>query len=98
ILNPHYFPTRRSSDLNRPALLGGDSGLVVNRLTEQVEDAAEVFSADRHGNGRASIDRVHTAYQSVCGLHRNAANGVLTDVLRDRSEEHTSELQSRFDL
>ena len=69
--------------MDRPALLSLDRRLVVHRLAEQVEDAAKVFVADRHRNRAAGIGCLHAAHQAVRGLHRNAAHGVLADVLRD---------------
>ena len=69
--------------MDRPALAGVNRRLVVNRLAEQVEDTAQVLTTNRYGDGRAGVDSVHAAHQAVGGLHCDAADGVLADVLRD---------------
>src|SRR5207249_5610281 len=81
----HSFPTRRSSDLSRDARQRFVTG----------HDA----SAFAHGDVMSGIERdgremAKGAGQSaaIAGTQRVAI------VLDDRSEEHTSELQSRFDL
>ena len=56
---------------------------VVNRLAEQVEDTAEVLVTDRNGDRAAGIGCLHAAHQAVGGLHRDAAHGILTDMLRN---------------
>src|SRR5207249_10259735 len=85
----HSFPTRRSSDLSR---------------IELVLDAVE--ARHQHG-GKAEIgiaQRIGEADLDALGLRvggvGNAAGGraVARRVSEQRSEEHTSELQSRFDL
>src|SRR5699024_12878492 len=51
------------------------------------------------GAGEASAGSVETASGSVTGRFSTGVSAGLTRVLRTtRSEEHTSELQSRFDL
>src|SRR5437867_6810009 len=82
----HSFPTRRSSD-----------------LLERVADVAEIAFG-----GEARLVRVHVLRLAIGAHHALpvAENNVLSRdaephvVLcrRDRSEEHTSELQSPYDL
>src|SRR5262245_62655743 len=65
--------------------------------SEHVEDAAQHFRADRHGDRLARVLDRHAADEAVGGLHRDTLDRALAEVLRDldrRSEEHTSELQS----
>ena len=73
----------RSGTVDRPALLAFDRRLVVYRLTEKVEDTAEVLVTDRNGDRAAGIGCLHAAHQAVGGLHRDAAHGILTDMLRN---------------
>src|SRR5699024_11815659 len=92
------FPTRRSSDLcglmrgSRTAVsqLCGRSGLELGRqLVEVAAGVAEAVQRHRHRLLLDEVPQLHPAR----GRDRRAA------VLRPgRSEEHTSELQSRFDL
>src|SRR5207249_8657350 len=85
----HSFPTRRSSDLRRDPLLHLALACQ-NHLPRQsilvfqpAVPVAERIAAKRHENFSA-IGKSHAAWQ--------------LSVQRPRSEEHTSELQSRFDL
>src|SRR5207249_11912811 len=83
---PHSFPTRRSSDLRR-----GDRFI----------DLGDPRSAGlRPRQGTQPLDVPHPRRALVQRLSlapslRAAARSVLVQL---RSEEHTSELQSRFDL
>src|SRR5699024_11812098 len=84
----HPFPTRRSSDL-RLGILRADNAAVV---------VQEVAVVGGHGIGvELAIEggSFHRAFQ-IAALY---IVGVEGDFLQStRSEEHTSELQSRFDL
>src|SRR5207249_9288136 len=90
------FPTRRSSDLDPgPRVTGIDRGLF------------EKFEARRLKNvGRLPAGMVDdwgvTVAAQVVGIGYNPKKlprpKSWTDLLNDRSEEHTSELQSRFDI
>src|SRR5207249_7095319 len=92
----HPFPTRRSSDLD-------DAGQREHRPAEAVNDqhGFEIFARPRF---EASVERervsVARARQEE-GAQRAAivvSIGYPSAEERPRSEEHTSELQSRFDL
>ena len=78
---------QRSSDVDRAAL--------VDRLAEDVQDAAEGLAADRHRDRRAGVDGLHAADHAVGRLHGDAADLVLADVVRhfdDDVDGHLSEL------
>ena len=62
-------------------------GLVVDRLTEQIEDTAKAALADRDGDGRAGIDGLCAALEAVGRAHGNAAHDVVADLLRDLRNE-----------
>src|SRR5207249_8846763 len=93
--SPHSFPTRRSSDLVGVALslvspvLAGDPTKapsivpLVNPVSEK--GAAGLFNKIVMAHG-AEIDPGRTVYHMIRAIEPA------------RSEEHTSELQSRFDL
>src|SRR5699024_11492447 len=84
----HSFPTRRSSDLDDALVLG-----FLNALPPDKRQPNLLFAAARYLlNSPPTLDLLHTFVMQM--------PSVLTDVMtsRRRSEEHTSELQSRFDL
>src|SRR5207249_11490151 len=78
----HSFPTRRSSDLSAPAAPAATTGPL-----SHAPSAAKPPGAHRH---RREIRRGEVFIASP-PLYRSSA-------AQRRSEEHTSELQSRFDL
>src|SRR5699024_12536605 len=81
-LAPHSFPTRRSSDLAAPVL-----------------HLRHLSLDDPVGTGRRRAGRLREAHRRDLLPHGPAAAvPVLGRGARRRSEEHTSELQSRFDL
>src|SRR5207249_6258166 len=67
-------------------------GVVERARTNEAHRSASVLAEDRDLTGRAAVDPLVAA---VVARHVDRLRG---DVPRDRSEEHTSELQSRFDL
>src|SRR5699024_11328244 len=96
-LELHSFPTRRSSDLGL---------LAIEELLAEEEGLREPVGARLHG-----VLQVHTEAVAVAehALEGGAVLGGRDDedvpdpseherAQRVRSEEHTSELQSRFDL
>src|SRR5207249_11636919 len=83
---PPSSPTRRSSDL-APVTLAGPGGAGKTRLAIQV--AAELVERFEGGAWFVSLAEVGDPALVV---------PVIAQALGVRSEEHTSELQSRFDL
>src|SRR5699024_12338612 len=83
---PHPFPTRRSSDLATPEAAKPHASMVVdmNRTISYRQ-----LSMYGH-NGRVKTEKTLPAPATCCST--------LTESFQSRSEEHTSELQSRFDL
>src|SRR3989442_342389 len=67
--------------MNGQRLLGLDRPLAVDRLAQHVEQTAERLAADRHRDGRAGVDDLHPADQSVGAGHGDGAHAVLTQVL-----------------
>src|SRR5207249_10248608 len=81
----HSFPTRRSSDLVQLEPSGQNLGIVeVDSLARSADHKWAVFSADRFYLYSSDTD-------SLTGIPLRLS-------VSERSEEHTSELQSRFDL
>src|SRR5690606_40560747 len=87
----HSFPTRRSSDLNTPKALA-------NRKTVSARLAAGSVTS----NPWTSADTENFSMAPVLKLRRVNSRvrtaRVITGVVIGRSEEHTSELQSRENL
>ena len=54
---------------------------VVDRLAEQVEDAAQGRVADRDRDRAAGVDHLVAALQAVGGVHRHRADAVVAEVL-----------------
>src|SRR5207249_10304100 len=90
VANPalHSFPTRRSSDLSAPLYVDARDLAASTNETHTVPTGADyvIFSADgdfyAKPNGAAAVPS-------------DVTDGTASEL---RSEEHTSELQSRFDL
>jgi len=72
---------RRSVD--RPALGAGRSRLVIDRLSDHVEHPAQRLDADRHHDRRARRGDLVTPPEAVGGVHRDAADRVVPDLLLD---------------
>ncbi len=64
-----------------PVVLGLDRPAVVDRLAEQIEDAAERGLADRHLDGRAGVDALHAADHAVGAAQGDAAHAAAAEVL-----------------
>ena len=72
---------RRSLAVDGEALHLFGQRRVVERLAEQVKDAAKAGVADGDGDGAAGVDGLHTAGQSVGRAHGDAANHAAADLL-----------------
>ena len=70
---------QRSSRLDRVA--------VVDRLAEQVEDAAQGVVADRDRDRAAGVDHLVAALEAVGGVHRDRADAVVAEVLLDLADQ-----------
>src|SRR5207249_10552931 len=79
----HSFPTRRSSDL-----AGGDVSPPVGHVA-QGPQGRSARAQPAAGDARGGAARQHVRSEPLLSGRRDGP---------DRSEEHTSELQSRFDL
>src|SRR5699024_11241738 len=97
----HSFPTRRSSDLLGHSLIKKISEC----QTQLTVCFREVRSLTEHR--LVEVMGLHKKYEDIWGqtLREGAKNGIfcaydsiLLKSILVRSEEHTSELQSRFDL
>ena len=63
--------------------VGLDRASFVNRLADDVHDAAEAFIANRNRDRRAGVGHVLAANQTFGRVHGDGANGVFAQVLRD---------------
>src|SRR5207249_12099392 len=93
---PHSFPTRRSSDLD------GAAPTIAERALQPVRQPAPKWHADRHRQRRYSRVILTGGFSQVQDFVEVIVHPIEEEVLEitnsRRSEEHTSELQSRFDL
>ncbi len=60
---------------------GVDGTRFVDRLADHVDDAAEQFRANRHGNRRTGVGDFLTAHQAFGGVHGDGAHGRFAEVL-----------------
>ena len=63
--------------------IGVDRTGFVNRLADDVHDAAERFVANRNRDRRAGVDDVLAANQTFGRVHGDGADGVFTKMLRN---------------
>ena len=64
-----------------------DRTAFVDRLADDVHDAAERGRTDRDGDLRAGVNHFLTADETVGRVHRDRADGALAEVLRDLEHE-----------
>src|SRR5207248_11408505 len=87
----HSFPTRRSSDLSA---VFGRAGAVLHR-----EDVCELLAAVRDEPLDLRVDPGRAVgLEALLHPAEHGAEQLLRPRIADRSEEHTSELQSPYDL
>ena len=67
--------------------VGADRAALVDRLADDVHDAAERLGADRNLDLRAGVVDLLTAGQTLGGVHRDGADDVLAEVLGDLEDE-----------
>jgi len=68
--------------VNRTELLCVNRAALIDRRTNDIQDATENFRADGNLNRRACVFHSLPALQTVSGIHRDAADGVFAQVLR----------------
>src|SRR5690606_41842553 len=84
--HPPPFPTRRSSDLSASATSPGVSSL------------SETTSSSTCGSLNMMANKINTTPAMAAGISQNWVQLTPSSVREARSEEHTSELQSRENL
>ena len=77
----------RRGAMDREPLHRVDGPLLVHGLADHVEDAAEHGLADWHRDVGACVLHGHAANEPLGGVHRDAARGVLAEVLGDLDRE-----------
>ena len=73
--------------MNRHLMRRVERRAFVDRLADDVDQAAERFRADRHGDWLAGVADLHPAHQALGRVHRDAAHGVFAEMLRDFEHE-----------
>ena len=77
----------RRRPVDRPAVVGLHVAALVDRLAEQVEDAAERGPPDRHRDRAAGVAHLRAAREAVGGVHRDRAHAVVAEVLLHLEDE-----------
>jgi len=77
----------RRRAVDRAALHRRDRTEPVDRLADQVEDAAERSLADRHGDRRPGVEDLRAALQALGRAERHRAHFAAPQVLRDLAPE-----------
>ena len=77
----------RGRPMDGRAHLGLHRGAVVDRVTDDVENAAEALGPDRHRDGAARVSYGHSAHEPVGRVHRDGADRVFTEMLRHLERE-----------
>ena len=72
------------------AQFGDDRTAFVDRLADDVEDAAQGFGADRHHDRLAGVDHLGPAHQPVGGVHGDRTYGVLAELLRHFEDQRAA--------
>ena len=67
--------------VDRPAFWHVDGAAIVDRFAEKIEDSAQSFLPDRHGQGPAGIDDIHSAAQAVGAAQSDSADAAAAQVL-----------------
>src|SRR5699024_12293091 len=90
----HSFPTRRSSDLQTTTKQSlEDPGKIIQAYLEMGFDHLFIRPLTPLGYAKEHWDEIGYEPEEFVGFYRKILKMIL-----ERSEEHTSELQSRFDL
>ena len=73
--------------MNRHLMRRVERRAFVDRLADDVDQAAERFRTDRYGDWIAGVADLHPAHQALGRVHRDAAHGVFAQMLRDFEHE-----------
>ena len=93
------FVIARGLAVDGPFLFGADITLLVDRLAEDVHDAAEGLRADRHGDRFTRCADAHAATQPVRRAHRDAAHHAVAQLgLHLEDESPVIDIQCVVDL
>jgi hypothetical protein len=68
--------------MDRQGVLGADRAALVDRLADDVDDAAQRLRADRHRRSGAGVDGLLAADQTVGRVHGDGAHGAFAQMLR----------------
>mmetsp|Transcript_20622 Transcript_20622/g.35423 ORF Transcript_20622/g.35423 Transcript_20622/m.35423 type:complete len:548 (+) Transcript_20622:132-1775(+) len=68
-------------------LVGKDGSLLIDGLTNDVDDTSQGLGADRHLDGLTGVSALLATDKSVGGLHGNGTHGVLSKMLGDLKDK-----------
>ena len=78
---------RRGLGVDRGRHVAADRAALVDRLADDVHDAAERHRADRHADLRAGGGDFLAAGEAVGRVHRDRAHDILAEMLRDLEDQ-----------
>src|SRR5207248_9663892 len=93
---PHSFPTRRSSDLNSDSGSGGHDSHTSGASSSSPSSSTAAHNAQDVSFAQGMIPHHQQALEMAKLAAGRASSAKVKDLAR--SEEHTSELQSPYDL
>ena len=68
--------------MDNPMLLAVQRFLVIKSITKYVKETTQYFLSDRNRNAGTRISNLHISEQSLTGVKHDAANHIITDMLR----------------
>jgi hypothetical protein len=74
-----------------------DRSRLVDRLADDVEDAAERLQSDWDGDRRPDVDDLHSTLQPIGRAHRDRAHPVVAEVLLDFESQGVAVLEGDLD-
>ena len=73
--------------VNRRAHVGANFRAIVDRLTDDVQNPAQRFRANRHRDWRAGVLDLAAAHQTLGGVHGDGPHGVFAQMLRHLKDQ-----------
>ena len=73
--------------MNRPGLVGFDRACIIDRITNDIDDAAKGFFTDGNGNRLAGVLDFLAAHQAFRRIHGDCAHTVFPEMLGDFQHE-----------
>ena len=73
--------------MNGKSFVGLNRAVVIDGLTNNVDDSTKSSTSNRDGNGLSSVDDVLASNKTLGGVHSNSSDVVTTKMLGDLEDE-----------